>query len=426
MKGGAIAYISYVPFFLGEGPLVQDPNFFRGISKGEWPMPSPLGGAWPKSAWLFNANSEGVTTLYRYFDALGGRWEKQELLRENEMLHDIAMIGESVIGAIAMQESDIRFALMGGKGGVMPAPYPGPEDSAECKTKMASRSDYRLAGTDSGHAFAAGFECKANAETGGPLAERWEPATRRGVVEPLPAPASGKLKLEGVVAVSATDAYVWGNADKTPYVAHWDGKAWSLEKTPFAKELSTLVASSDGVVFAAANDGFYSKKSGGVWETVALPKKLAGFEPQTVYARTAGDVWVSGAVGKTKYLLRSAKVEKSAVMPSADEVEKTLRPNLRWLATPLCSKPYAHLFSVGPSGSPTPKEFPTAKKAFEGKKFDGAKLVVEDDGRNLFVGAIAGNVDQAESIAKAFAEANPKMKPRVFCHEPKVSKELEW
>jgi hypothetical protein len=66
------------------------------------------------------------------------------------------------------------------------------------------------------------------------------------------------------------------------------------------------------------------------------------------------------------------------------------------------------------------------KKSFEGKKFDAAKLVVEDDGRNLFVGAKATNIEQAEAIVKAFAETNPKMTPRVFCHDPQVKKDVDW
>ena len=440
MKGGALLNVSniYLPF--GEGPLVQEPAFMKGLKKGE---PSYcLGGEWPKSAWIMAAGAEGETKLYKWFDSLGGRWEPQTILREKEDVLDIGVIGESVVAAIKMPSNDIRFALVGGKGGVIPAPSPSKkaaasaegseegagdtpsEDDTSCKVKMAPGPTYKLDGTPTGEAFAAGFECQDAGGKGAAMAERWEPKKARGTVEPLPAP-SGELSITDVVAISATDAWVYGNAGSAPYLAHWDGKTWALEKAPSEKKIHDLVAT-DGVLFASFEDGLYTKKTGGTWEAVALPKKPEGFEPVAVYARTTSDVWVAGRAGGKWYLLRSAKVDKPVTMPSDKEAEDTLRSNFRYPATPLCGKPYAHLFSIGPSATPIPKEFPAVKKSFEGKKFDGAKLVVEDDGRSLFVGAKATNIEQAEAIVKAFSEANPKMTPRVFCHEPQVKKDVDW
>ncbi|NUQ79640.1 MAG: hypothetical protein HUU21_39545 [Polyangiaceae bacterium] len=69
----------------------------------------------------------------------------------------------------------------------------------------------------------------------------------------------------------------------------------------------------DGTVFAAAEDGYYTKnssKAGGAGEKVALPRRIDGFEPTGAYARTASDVWVSGKAGEKHYRRRSAKVEK--------------------------------------------------------------------------------------------------------------------
>jgi hypothetical protein len=293
---------------------------------------------------------------------------------------------------------------------------------------MSPLRPLRLAGTPSGYAFAAGYECRDSGDPGPLLAERWEPKKARGTVDKLPAPSSEPPDLFGVLAVSETEAYVYGGADGAAYLARWDGKAWALDKPPVEKTILGMVALDDGSVFAAAADGVLVKKAGGAWEKVALPKEIEGLSPTGVYARTASDVWVSGVVdrGKKQYLLRSAKVEKAAVMPDAKSVSDTVKSNVRWPATPLCAKPYAHLFSVGPSATPAPKELPAAKKAFEGKKFEGAKLILEDDGANLYVGATAASVEQAEAIVAAFTEANPKMKARVFCHEPQVKKELEW
>jgi hypothetical protein len=356
------------------------------------------------------------------------------------------MIGENAVAAIAMPSNDIRMFLVGGKGGVLPSPAgvkkaePAPaaegdapaeptepaEDDGHCKVKMSPKHSYFLTGTATGEAFAAGFECNDTGTIGAAVVERWDAKKNRGTLEKLPAPSSATLSMGGVVAVSATDAYVYGDASGSAYLAHWDGKAWMMAETPFKKKIMTMTSTDDGVVFVAAEDGFYSRKSGGAWELVALPKKLEGFEPTSIYARNATDVWVSGKSGGKYVLLRSAKVEKSVTMPGVKDVQDTMRSNLRYIATPLCVKPYAHLFSVGPSATPVPKEFAAIKKAFEGKKFEGAKLVLEDDGRNLFVGAKATSAEQAEAITKAFIEANPKMPARVFCHDPQVKKDVDW
>ncbi|MDC3961344.1 hypothetical protein [Polyangium jinanense] len=441
LQGGAVLSVSNLYLPLGEGPLVQDPAFMKGLKKGE--VSYVVGGEWPKSAWIMALSAENKPKAYKWFDSLGGRWEPQTILREDEDVLDVAVIGESVVAAIKMPSNDIRFALVGGKGGVIPAPFPSqkaaakaesgeegagdtpPEDDKSCKVKMAPEPTYTLAGTPTGEAFAAGFECQDAGGKGAPMAERWEPKKARGTVDPLPAP-SGELTIADVVAVSATDAWVYGNAGDAPYLAHWDGKAWALEKAPSAKKIHRIVAIDGGTLLASFGDGLYTKKAGGAWELVAMPKKLENFEPLYVYARTTSDVWVAGRAGGKGYLLRSAKVDKPMTMPSDKEAEDTLKSNFRYLATPLCVKPYAHLFSIGPSAAPIPKEFPAVKKSFEGKKFDGAKLVVEDDGRSLFVGAKAANIEQAEAIVKAFAEANPKMTPRVFCHEPQVKKDVDW
>ncbi|MDI1433398.1 hypothetical protein [Polyangium sorediatum] len=444
MKGGALLSVSNLHLPLGEGPLVQDPAFMKGLKKGE---PSyGIGGEWPKSAWIGAVDEDAKAKVYKWFDSLGGRWEPQSILREGEIVHGIATIGDNVVLAIAMPSNDIRMALVGGKGGVLPAPTAAkkaapvgegegaeeaprdtpPEDDKSCKVKMSSTEPYFFTGTPTGEAFAAGYECQDGGGKGAPMVERWEAKKVRGTVEPLPAPASGSLKISGLVAVSATDVWVFGNAGGAPYFAHWDGKAWALEKAPSEKEINDFIVIEGGAFLAASKDGLYTKKPGGTWEAVALPKKLEGFEPGAVYARTASDVWVYGRAGSTRYLLRSTKVDKPVVMPSEKEVQATLTSNFRYPATPLCVKPYAHLFSIGPSAAPIPKEFPAVKKSFEGKKFDGAKLVVEDDGRSLFVGAKATNIEQAEAIVKAFAEANPKMTPRVFCHDPLVKKDVDW
>lgn len=38
----------------------------------------------------------------------------------------------------------------------------------------------------------------------------------------------------------------------------------------------------------------------------------------------------------------------------------------------------------------------------------------------------AASADQAEQIVAAFMEGNPKMKARVFCHDPQVKKDVDW
>lgn len=456
---GAIAQISGLFFVLGEGPLAQEPGRMLGLKKGG--SLEVVGGEWPKAAYALGASNEGGKQLYRWYDTLGGRWAEQVTpLRDGEKFLSVASVGESVVAAIAMTNNDIRTHLMGGKGGVLPAPKgrkkaepapagsasagpsaeappepappppsedgapAAPEEDKSCKVEMSPEGPYLLAGAPSGHAYAAGFECQDAGGVGKALVERWEPKKGRGVIEPLPDAAG--LSLGGVVAISGAEAWVWGAVSGAPYLARWDGKAWAHEKAPTAKALRDVTAAPDGQLFLAADEGLFTRKPGGAWEKVALPAAAGPFEPRAVFARTAADVWVYGRSENKHVLLRSQKVDKVAEMPAESEVEKQFRVNARHVASPLCAKPYAHLWTIGPKASPVPKGSPMLDKAFAGKKFEGATLIVEEDGANLHAGAKAPTVAAAEAIVKAFKDANPKMLPQVFCHDPKPKAELAW
>jgi hypothetical protein len=154
---------------LGEGPLRQIPAAMKGMEKGE---AGRILGIFPDGAWFSSGDKS-----YKW---VRDRWAENALLRENEKLLDIAAWNERAVAAIAMPGNDMRFFLVGGKGGVaLPGPSPAEKapappsvpgdqeangdvaapDTDLCKVKMKPEG-VSLAGLPTGHFYAAGYECQ--------------------------------------------------------------------------------------------------------------------------------------------------------------------------------------------------------------------------------------------------------------------------
>lgn len=414
-----------------DSPFKQDPAVGKGLEKG---TTGKIFGSWPNGAWLVAAegSGEGPNT----WKWVKEQWAQTALLREGETLLDItAWDDDRAIAAIAMPSNDIRTFLVGGKpGAVMPAPYPADkpkaegegepaaaEDDRSCKVKMKPEAPYKLAGLSTGHLFAAGYGCVESGK-GDPLVERWEPKKVRGTVEPLPKPEGvTEIGIRGVAARSASEAYVWGAAGTKAYVAKFDGKAWSVEKVPFEGAPTAFAMAEDGTIFVAAPDGLWKRPAGdAAWVQPSLPSPGGTkIVPDAVWAKSPSEVWVTGKAGGKHYLL-SPKPEGEAIkLPSRSQMQQSLSTNRRFLATPACTKPYAHLLTVGRSGDKPPTDFTALRETFKGnKEIEGAKFVIENDGANLYIGAQAPSVAVAKKIVEIHRAKNPKVMGNVFCHEP--------
>jgi len=434
LKGAALVDAAGFLALLGDGPLRQSPAVMKGLEKGET---GRILGSYPDGAWLVAADGTYKWTR--------DRWAENKLLREHETVLAIAPWGDNrAVAAIAMPGNDMRFFLVGGKPGViLPAPYPADrakpdggsdeapsegEDTA-CKVKMKP-AELVLGGLPTGELYAAGYACETTGH-GGAIVERWEPKKVRGTVEPLPKPESDHdPELRGVLARSPSDVTVFGaeGLPRTPYLARFDGKAWSLDKAPFGGGVDALVAADDGTLWAVAAGAVWKRAGGGAWEQVPLPE---GVTAQAVWPRTAADVWLTASRGGHGVLLRTARIDaKDALeLPPRNAMSGMIAANRRFVATPACDKVYAHLYTLGPSkdpgtGKPTevPKAFAALKPVFEGE-LAGLAPIVEDDGAHLYVGVPVPSLEVGRKLLAAYHEKNPQTASNLFCHEPVMVKQ---
>lgn len=456
LKGGAFVDAAGFLALLGDGPIRQVPAVMKGLEKG----PSgKIVGIWPDGAWLV------ADELLKW---TRDRWATNQLLRENEKLLDVAAWSDNrAVAAIAMPNNDMRFFLAGGKPGVVvPSPYPAdkpkaeakpaeavadggeagapepapplgesddkPADDASCKVKMKPEQ-VSLGGLPTGHLYAAGYECQESGK-GEAIVERWEPKKVRGTVEPLPkAEGGGAVDIQGVLARSTDEVYVYGAAGspEKPYLARFDGKAWALEAAPFASGIASLTAGDDGALWAverqpgaAAPGGLWKKATGGAWAGVALPSiERASVVAKGLWVRAPDDVWAVATTAAGHGVLLRSKAEKEPLQLASRKVMTDLvASNRRWAATPVCDKVYAHLTTLGSSKDPVPKGFGTLKEVFAEPPLKSLQPIVEDDGARLYIGVPVPSLEVGQKLLAKYKEKNPKALPNLFCHEPVITK----
>jgi hypothetical protein len=426
----ADAFIALV----GDGPLVQDPEFtktaggdprdilghpvaelpatfsvaarlqhYRGRASGQ------LMGFTPMQA------GDGVGELWSpdVFARVNGVWVKQELLRpqtEDREIKEITGWDDGRAIAVVGMNQDLRFSLVNSKPGVVvPAPgKPTAEQGEDCRVRMDPGWSVSVFGLPSGHLFAIGRECK----TGKAIAERWEPKKVRGEATPI---EIDDAQTDALVAASPDEAYaLFTSARKQQRLATWDGKAWKVEDDPFGA--GGLFVAGDGSVWGFGKKGLFHHPKGGAWTKVELP---AG-TPTSAWAKSDNDVWV--VLDEKKLVRNGGPAAKAVKLPPASNVASVLARDKRWLATPFCKSVYAMLATIGPKGGKPPESHAGLTEAVHGapELLKDVTFVVEDNGASLFVGAKAPSVEVGEKIIAAFKAKNPKTTPMLYCHEPKV------
>jgi hypothetical protein len=140
---------------------------------------------------------------------------------------------------------------------------------------------------------------------GGTLAERWDGAAWS--VVPVPGPASAEL--QGVDAIASDDGWAVGDfTDQTgihTLTVHWDGAAWAQVPSPNGPgdnrlESVVVVAHDDAwaVGYTQATDGtrlpLTEHWDGQAWTVVAVPAVGAAGVLRDVSATGSSDVWAVG------------------------------------------------------------------------------------------------------------------------------------
>jgi hypothetical protein len=450
LKGALFVEAAGFVALLDDGPLRQSPAIMKGLEKGQ---SGRILGGWPDVAWIV----AGQETYHWSSD----RWVEDPVLRPHEKLLDLVAWGENrAVAAVAMPGNDLRFVSFvtpGESGTPKPSPIPragtlrppaaaraepvaapptGEGEEASCKARMKPDGVF-LAGLPGMELYAAGHACEPGGR-GGAIVERWDPGQELGTVEALPEPESGHVpKLHGVLAWSPGEVIVYGaeGAPAAPYIARFDGKAWSLERVPFGGGVDTLAAAEDGTLWAAAGGAVWRKAGTTAWEKVPLP---GDFAVQAVWPRTAADVWAAGREheGKARaVLLRTGGggARETIRLPPRNAMAGSIASSRRFFATSACDKVFVNLYLVGPSkasklGPPAsiPKDFAALKPVFEGELAGLQPVVVEEDETDLYVGVQAPSREIGRRLLAAYLEKNPGVERSattgVFCEDPVIVK----
>ena len=169
-----------------------------------------------------------------------------------------------------------------------------------------------------------------------PLIEHWNGTGWSAV--PAATDSNGSVDvLNGVAAVSATDAWAVGNhfdatiGGDAGLIEHWDGSRWSIVPSPAsASSLRSVAVISASDVWAAGETGgqpVFEHWDGKAWTAFFGPLVSAGYVAAIgITAVSASDVW---AVGTTRETVRGAPYQtlsehwnghKWSIVPSPDPV----------------------------------------------------------------------------------------------------------
>src|SRR5438874_1811018 len=183
-----------------------------------------------------------------------------------------------------------------GKWSVVPSPNPNVVPSGLSGVAAVSASDAWAVGTSG-----------SQMSHGQTLTEHWN-GNQWSVVK-SPSPASMNNELFGVAAVSATDVWAVGfishNTANGPVeqtlIEHWNGTSWSVVKSPnvgTSPVLNGVAAVSATDAWAVGNSGFNQTLiehwNGTSWSVVKSPSPGSGDDLRGVAAVSANDVWATG------------------------------------------------------------------------------------------------------------------------------------
>ncbi len=219
------------------------------------------------------------------------------------------MKGTGVSRAMAVAVACVGV-LLGASAGASAASCGG---SGAPSPNVGSGALYGVAATSACDAWAVGYYSKHGGNR--TLVERWNGKAWK--VQKTPDPSTGGVNvLYGVAALSANDAwavgyYFAGNGANQTLVEHWNGMAWKVQKSPSPPSAGGDYL--DGVAAVSANDawavGYYYKGNnaqtlvehwnGKAWTMEKSPDPSTSFDQLLgVAAVSASDVWAVGSYSK--------------------------------------------------------------------------------------------------------------------------------
>ena len=157
-------------------------------------------------------------------------------------------------------------------------------------------------------AVSAGDVWAVGVNTGGLLAEHWDGRAWTVVRTPTPSRLSGSVFLQGIAAASARDIWAVGGSEQ-PVIVHWDGRTWTIVPSPVPPGASTDLLGVAAVSAVSAWAVGYTWPTGGTqvplieqwngtaWAVVPSPAIPGGGTLTAVAAASPRDAWAVGARG---------------------------------------------------------------------------------------------------------------------------------
>jgi len=293
----------------------------------------------------------------------------------------------------------------------------------------------------SGHAFMTGTICSPGdgPQDGQTGVKHWSPDDPKGTVAVLPEIGNKGFGLVHLVLRDEKDAYVGGNTtslrygerkDKTPYLAHFDGKSWTRYTLPFSDAITSLDVDAQGKVWiASATGAVFSRPAGGKWEEVMLPvggEERKPMEGKSIWTRGPGDEWIIGAYGSRYVVLHSGPPGEKAELPDLD----TMETQVAELAMPVpltwrCSTPFALLYTLS-KVAPPDYDYPATREALKGHiEFKGAQFIEFKRLDKRYMGAFVPDAETGKQLVEFVKKKVPNSTPQLVCHAPKATREIK-
>ncbi len=389
-------------------------------------FPAGLVGTSTDAMWLAIQNQGARTSITSFLRWGGARWVETR----------VPEIGGAILGAYPWRKSTVLLTSyrMGGSDfirldGSDAIPEHGPaarDPDAWCRTPL----DPQDAVAYPGGLAAVGAPCSAVSRL---LVERWSADAAAGVLDVLLPLAKGDAVTAASIAGASRDelyvgATVRSDRHPRPYLARFDGKAWTEVGTPVPGGIVSIARGADGalwIVEEGVPSRLWTSRPGGAWTPVPLPRREDGkpLVVERVQVAPDGTVWLTAG----GLLLRTGPARATFAWHDADcPPVVTARPATR------CSA-YEHVFVLLytlAKTTPPDYDFPALRAALKGhgelSSFRFAET--EENGRRYLVAfpehATFEPLSYGTTLARLVKDKVPGSSPTLLCGSPRVVREL--
>jgi len=415
VRGGAIPLAR-----VEAGRVVEDERFGKGV--GGFVGMRQLAGHWPDDAWAVLTLTNGRVGWGGLRKWKGDGWH----VVGNDLVQTWIYAGLSPwsngrLLALSFNslsfdsKTPVRFKALGGRAG---EPLPVFTQSS-CGTLVRATDFTAL---PSGEVFAVGPACDDQKLA----VEHWAAGKTKGEVAHL---GQGDPQNATFFLVDAPDS-VWLLAStwKETTLAHFDGKAWSLEPSPFPRPVTSATRAPNGTAWAVTASGWtpeervgelWKREKGGQWTQVPLPDGLkAAVE---VAVTSDGAVWVAADDALLGTAAPKGEVQKvdwkwDQQFPGTVRVPKPAREG--------CDSIFVLMYGIT-KVTPKDYDFPLTRQAIKGHtEFAGARFAETEDNGKRYFGAFVPNLAMGKQLEKLVKDKVKGSIPAVLCNSPKVIREL--